>query len=225
MANIPTIITIDGPVASGKSTVGFLFSQKINYQFIDAGWFYRAVTYLVIKDGLDINDDKQNEQILNTLDIQFVVEGKEVNVYLNGQNLTNELRTHEINTNVAIIGTKKKALDAIHKIERKFAEGKNTVMSGREIGTIVFPDAKLKFYMDAPVEERAARRFEQHKIKESNITLEDVSNEVIERDKMDMEREFSPLAIPQDAIIIQNWGKTYEETVEEMFGYYQKTII
>ena len=203
------IITIDGPVSSGKNSVGHLLSQKLDYQFIDTGSIYRIFALYNIEKKYSVPD-------LEKIDIRFETKNHDTLIYADGVEINSRLHEPKVTEYVPIIAAEADVRSISKKFQRKIGESKDTVMTGRDIGTEIFPDADLKIFLTAAAEVRAKRRYEQLKLNNPDITLDEVLKQVIERDKMDTEREASPMRIPEGATVIDNSSLTVEETVEKI---------
>lgn len=213
------IITIDGPTSSGKNSVGFLLAQKLGYQYIDSGMIYRIGTYLVLKNNILLDDVSQITNIFQNLNLEIKSSNGGLRILNNGEDLTGVLHTPEVTNNVSTVSAIKEVREITKIIQRKLGSLKNTVMTGRDIGSEIFPEAKHKFFLTASAEIRAQRRFDQLVKLNPNITYEQVLNSMMERDKKDSEREISPLRIPEGAKTLDNSQLTVEQTVEEMLSH------
>ena len=218
------VITIDGTVGSGKSSVGFLFSKLINYQFVDSGLFYRAITYTILSKNLNIEDAEQNKILTNNLNIDFITQDEDVLILLDDKDVSINLHLDDVNENVSTVSSQMEVRDAVTKLQQKFASIKKSVIAGQDIGTYVFPQAKLKFFVDAPASERAKRRCSQLIKKGQNVTYEQTLDNINKREEADRSRKYHPLTVPQDAHIIQNANHSLQETVNEMIRIYQQNI-
>lgn len=215
----PDIITIDGPTSSGKNSVGFLLAQRLGYQYIDTGMIYRVGTYFVLKNNILFDDTVQITNVFQTLNIEIKNGSDGLKILNNGEDLTNILHTPEVTNNVSTVSAIKEVREVTKLIQRKLGSLKNTVMTGRDIGSEIFPQAIHKFFLTASAEVRAQRRFDQLIKVNPSITYEQVLNSMMERDKKDSEREVSPLRVPEGATIIDNSNLTVEQTVEEMLRH------
>ena len=213
------IITIDGPTSSGKNSVGFLLAQKSGYQYIDTGMIYRVGTYLVLKSNTSLNNILQITDIFKGLDIEIKNGNGHLRIYNMGEDLTDVLHTMEVTENVSTVSAIREVREVTKTIQRKLGESKNTVMTGRDIGSEIFPNAKHKFFLTAKVEVRAKRRFDQLVKLDPKMKYEDVLKSMLERDKKDTEREVSPLRIPEGAMVIDNSDMSVEQTVDKMLGF------
>ncbi len=214
------IITIDGPASSGKSTVGFLFAQKIGYQFIDSGLIYRIGTLIALRENVSIEDEEKCADILTKADIQFKTLDGKVHVFLNDEDVTAFLKTPEIDRAVPIFAVHRKVQEATKDIEKKVAFGQDTVMAGRNIGAESFPQSPLKFFVTASVLSRANRRYDQQVKDHPDVKIEDIAEEISKRDEKDSTREAYPMKVPTDAIVIDTSNLTIDEVVAEMFKLY-----
>ena len=214
------VITIDGPVSSGKNSVALLFSQRIGYQLIDSGSIYRAFAIAILRHGISVDDDLGIENVLNNIRLEYLDEGDEQKVLLDGEDVTEDLHNPGITSVVPFISAKKFVREIANGFQKKLVEGKNTVMAGRDIGSEIFPDAPLKFFLTATPEVRAERRFKQLQEKDPRITYEEVLRQVKERDMADTTRDVSPLRKPDDAIVIDTTDLSTEDSVEEFMKYF-----
>lgn len=215
------VITIDGPTSSGKSSVGYFFSQKIDYQFIDSGAIYRAGSLVCLRNNINPNNVFQVVEVFKNLNIRFETNNHRQHIFLNQEEITSLLHTPEVTSIVPIVAAHKQVREVAKDIQRKIGESKDTVMTGRDIGSEIFPEAKLKFFITASNEVRAKRRFAQIKKQNPQITYNEVLNQMLKRDKADSERKASPMRVPEDAIVIDTTDKTVEESVAELLKHYK----
>lgn len=216
------VIPIDGPTSSGKTSVGFLFSKQIGFQYVDSGAIFRAGTIQALKEQISLQDEDGLAEVLAKAHIEFKEIDNHVKTYLNGEDISDILHNPEVTQAVPILSMYKKVRIETNKLQRQIASRQNTVMAGRDIGTEIFPEAKLKFYLTADIQVRAFRRMAQLREKNPDISYEQVLEEMIDRDKKDMIRKVSPLRIPKDAIIIETTTITAKESVEKMLKYYKQ---
>lgn len=207
------IVAIDGPAASGKGTVAKLLAEKLNLETIDTGAMYRAVTLYAIRNNL--NNDEEIVKATKKLKIEL----KGNKVFLNGEDVTKEIRTPEVTERVSPVSAIYEVRVILIDLQRKIAKGKNIIMEGRDITTVVFPDADFKFYLDASLEERARRRLIDYKNQNKKMTIKQVEEEIRIRDKMDYEKDFGALKRTDDQIYIDSTNMSIEEVVEEMIKY------
>lgn len=207
------IVAIDGPAASGKGTVAKLLAKKLSLETIDTGAMYRAVTLYAIRNNL-----KTNEEIIEATK-KLKIELKGNKVYLNKEDVSKEIRTPQVTEKVSPISSIYEVRVILINLQRKIAKGKNIVMEGRDITTVVFPDADFKFYLDATLEERARRRLIDYEKHNKKMTIEDVEEEIRIRDKMDMEKDYGALKRTDNQIYIDSTKMNIEEVVDEMIKY------
>lgn len=218
------VITIDGPTSSGKSSVGFVFSKQIGYQFIDTGRIYRAGALFILKNNISIDDEDAVARVFENLDIEFrMVDGK-VRNFLGGKDVTVEIHTAETTAVVPKIAAFAKARAFAKQLQKRIGAEQNTVMAGRDIGSEIFPDSKLKFFITADVKIRAQRRYDQIKKSNPDVNYEDVLRGMEDRDNKDTTRKASPMRIPKDAIVIDTTNLSTEETVERMIEEYKRVF-
>ena len=205
------VVAIDGPAGSGKGTVTKKVGEKLGLVNIDTGAMFRCVTLNMIEENINLEDEAKIEEILNKIEIDMKENGQ---IFLNGKEVTNRIRENDINKFVSPVSiipdVRKKLLD----LQRKVAQGKKVIMEGRDIGTVVFPNANVKIYLDATPEERAKRRMKQNQENGISGSYEEILESIINRDKKDMTREVAPLKRAEDAIYIDSSNMSIEETVE-----------
>lgn len=209
-------IAIDGPSGAGKSTVGRSLAKRLGYTYIDTGAMYRTVALKVKEKGIEPEDESALYQIANSLYIAFVPIGEEVHVYCNGEDVSEAIRLPEIGRLASEVSKKREVREALVQMQREMAKDGGVVLEGRDIGTVVFPEAEVKFYLDAEPEERAKRRFKELIAKGFQIDFQETFEEVVQRDRNDMHRALSPLKRAEDSILIDSTHRSVEEVVEEM---------
>lgn len=207
------IIAIDGPAGSGKGTIAKLVAQKLHLVTIDTGATYRAIALAAIKNNVSVKDtDKIIELSLNS-NIELDEDGR---TFLNGENVTNEIRSKEVSEIVSIVSKIVEVRKNLVLLQRKLAEGKNVIMEGRDITTVVFPDADYKFYLDADVVERAKRRYKENQEKNINMTYEEILENIKLRDYNDTHKEYGALKRVDDAIYIDTTNMSIEEVTNKI---------
>ena len=209
-------IAIDGPSGAGKSTVGRALAKRLGYLYIDTGAMYRAVALEVKEKALVLEDESKLSALVSSVQITFVGKGKGTSVLCNGKDVTKAIRSPEMSRLASDISRKKVVREALVQKQREMAMGGGVVLEGRDIGTVVFPDAEIKFYLDANAEERGRRRFKELVGKGVKVDFDETLEEVRKRDDNDMNRAISPLRKAGDAFFIDSTGRTVEEIVEEM---------
>jgi cytidylate kinase len=207
------VIAIDGPAASGKSTTARLVAGKLGYIHVDTGAMYRAVTLKVLRAGIAPADSERIGKLLGTTHVALRREGEITRVFLDGDDVTAEIRTPEVTRAVSVVSRHRAVRDAMVREQRKMGAEGGIVLEGRDIGTVVFPDADLKFFMIAGIEARARRRGEELRAGGISPDLSGLTDEIRERDTLDSTRKESPLKKADDAIEIDTSDLTIEEQV------------
>jgi len=208
------IIAIDGPSASGKSTLGRLVARALHLLYIDTGSMYRAVALAVIDGSIDANDKEAVTALANEIEIDLEGDPDSLQVWLNGRDVTDQIRTESVTAMSSIVSSIPGVRRAM--VRRQRAIGKRgAVLNGRDIGTVVFPDADFKFFLDANPKERAERRYREDSMT-SGSSLAETLADLTERDRRDSTRADSPLKIADDAVVIDSTGKSIEEVFAEM---------
>lgn len=210
------IIAIDGPSGSGKSTLGRLLARELDLLYLDTGSMYRAVALAVIESHLDPTDREAVTALANRIDIDLRGDPDSLTVSIDGRDVTEQIRTESVTAMSSIVSTIPGVRRAM--VERQRTMGRRgAVLNGRDIGTVVFPDADVKFFLTAIPEERASRRFNEDKLTSaSSATLEQTLAEMVERDRRDTTRADSPLKAADDAILVDSTGKSIDEVFRQM---------
>lgn len=207
------IIAIDGPSGSGKSTVSEILAKKLNIEYLNTGLMYRAVTKFFLDMGYnEETNDETLKELLNEITIDF----KEEKLYLNGTDVTKQLRNDKVTDNVSWVSARNYVREKMVDLQRKIAENTSFILDGRDIGTVVFPNAKYKFYLTASALTRAKRRFNQG---ESELSIEEIEKAIIKRDNYDSSRKESPLKVADGAIIIDSSDLNIDQTVSIILSY------
>ena len=215
-------IAIDGPAGAGKSTVAQIVADKLDYIYVDTGAMYRAITLKALKEKIDFKDDQALAKLVRDTDISFKKFGDEIKIFLDGEDVSKEIRQNKVSNNVSMLAQNKSIREELVRLQREIASQGGVVMDGRDIGTVVLADAELKIYLTASVEERAQRRYDELRVKDNNISLESIKEDIIRRDKMDKNREISPLQKAEDAIEVDTTDLNIEEVVDEIITFYQE---
>jgi len=214
------VITIDGPAASGKSTVARLVAQKLGASFLDTGAMYRAVTLAAMKAGVDMSDEKELLGVMRTSKFQFSVKDGLTMVSIDGVDVSDEIRSPEVTAKARYIASAAMVREKLVRMQRQFAAGeKKIVTEGRDQGTVAFPDAGIKFYLTARIAERARRRQAELRAKGIDSGIEEIQASLEKRDRSDQSRTVGPLKIAKDAIIINTTDLSIEEVVEKVLGF------
>jgi len=208
------IIVIDGPAGSGKSSTAKALSKLLNIHFLDSGALYRAVTFYWIKKGKP--DKNSFFDLLPDMNLDVDLAGNSFSVRLNGTDISDNIRSSKVADHVSDIASLPEVRASVNAFMHNLVKEDTFIADGRDLGTAVFPDADLKFYMDASIEERADRRYREMKASGHTVTRESVINNLKERDHKDQNRAADPLKKADDAVVIDTTGKTFEEQVAEM---------
>jgi cytidylate kinase len=219
-AALPLRIAVDGSAASGKSTVGRRLAERLGYVFLDTGVMYRAVTWAALDRGIDLNDEAALGNLARTLGIEVSLgsDGQETRIALDGADVTDRLRSQAVEDSVSIVSRVAGVRDALVARQREIAARQPIVMAGRDIGTVVLPEADLKVYLDASIEERARRRYADFLASGHEVSEEIVLEDIRRRDRIDSEREVSPLKPADDAVIIGTDGLTLDEVMAKVIA-------
>lgn len=210
-------VAIDGPAGSGKSTISSLVAKKLNMTHIDTGAMYRAVTLWAIQNKIDLNNEDEYK-FLENISISYVND----NIYLDGVNVSKEIRSKEVTNNVSLVSSFPYVRAKMVELQKRAAQGIDVVMDGRDIGTVVLPDADLKVFLTANVEERAKRRYSENVEKGINTPISRIIEEIKVRDKKDSTRKESPLKKADDAVILDTTYLTINEVVEKIIILIEK---
>lgn len=210
------VVAIDGPAGSGKGTVTKLVAERLGLVNIDTGAMYRCVTLMCLENNINHTQIDEINKILDKIEIEIRNEDCNQTFYLNGRNVTKEIRYENVNKNVAKFAAVKEIRDKVTPMQRAMGEKQDIIMEGRDITTVVFPNADVKIFLDCSVEERANRRYKQNLEKNIECTYEEVLANIIERNKLETERETAPLIKAEDAIAIDSTNMSIEEVVAEI---------
>lgn len=208
------IIAIDGPAGAGKSTIAKKLAEKIGYTYIDSGAMYRALTLKVLRENIQLKELNKIINMAEKTDIDF----RDNSIYLDSKIADTEIREENVNRNVSYIAEISEVRKLMVGLQRKISMNKNVVMDGRDVGTVIFPFAHIKFYITASVTERAERRYYELKQKGYNAEIQDIRSQIEKRDHIDSTRSDSPLAVASDAVIIDTTGKTIDEVLDEVIS-------
>ncbi|CAH2466520.1 MULTISPECIES: (d)CMP kinase [Bacillus cereus group] len=211
-------IAIDGPAAAGKSTVAKVVAKKLSYVYIDTGAMYRAITYAALEQKVDIENEEKLMEVVKNVNIEFQQGENTQLVFLNGQDVSEVIRTPDVTNRVSIVAKHRLVREEMVRRQQELAEKGGVVMDGRDIGTHVLPDAEVKIFMLASVEERAERRYLENMNKGFDSNLEQLKEDISRRDKLDSEREVSPLKKADDALELDTTSLSIEEVVQKIMG-------
>ena len=216
------IIAIDGPAGSGKSTSAKLIAKKLGYLYIDTGAMYRAITFLALENGA-IGDESNIFELARTCNIELSYDDGEVVVLLDGKNISTEIRSSEVNSHVSDVSKISKIRKLMVEKQREMSlKGTGVVMEGRDIGTVVFPDADVKIFLTAALDTRANRRVNEYSENGTRVLIEDIKNNLANRDKIDSSRNDSPLTKAPDAVEVDTTNVTIDEQVNLILNVVKK---
>ncbi|MBM3252062.1 MAG: (d)CMP kinase [Candidatus Omnitrophica bacterium] len=217
---MPKIITIDGPAGSGKSTVAKGLAKTLGFTYLDTGAMYRALTVKAIHEKIDLKNSKKLIQLIKKAKINIIPKKDgSLKVILDGKDVSVNIRKPQVTKKVSFIARVPGVRKEMVKLQRAFGKKNNIVVEGRDIGTVVFPNAYKKFYLDAAVEVRIKRRLNDFKKLCKNISVKEVEEDLIKRDKADLTRKVGPLKQAKDAIYIDTTNFDIEETIQELLKY------
>jgi len=221
------IIAIDGPAAVGKSTMGKLIARELGFLYIDTGAIYRAITWKVLKNNINIKDEEMISHLVSDIRLNIErINNQSLNdyyrIFVDGEDVTGEIRNPRIDQNVSQIARLPKVRKQLICLQRELAEKGNIVMEGRDIGSVILPQADIKFYFTASEEERIKRRYKELIKKGYNIDYELVKKQIIQRDKIDSKRKDAPLIKAKDAILIDSTKKNIEEVKDKILKIIRK---
>src|SRR5687768_5793786 len=218
----PPVIAIDGPAASGKSTLGLRLANALGYLFFDTGVMYRAITWLVLQRGINVRDEAAVTALAENAQIDVAPasksDGRACDVLVDGQDITWEIRRRKVESNVSIISAYRGVRSALSQQQRRIGQRGHIVMVGRDIGTVVLPEADLKIYLDASAEQRARRRYDEIVARGKQADYKEILAKVIERDRIDSTRDVAPLKAAQDAIVLDSDKLTADEVFERVLA-------
>jgi CMP/dCMP kinase len=220
----PLIITIDGPSGAGKTTVSKLLAYRLGYRYIDTGALYRGVALEAMSSGLNPDDDTNLENVLSSLKMKFVSGEKGLRLISNDSDITDKIRTPEISMFASAASARPVVRNFLLDLQRDLGREKGVVFEGRDMGTVVFPDADVKFYLDASHKTRSLRRYRELK-SETSQTLQDVEKDIKHRDKNDSARDLAPLRPAEDAVIIDSTHLSSQDVVDRMLNVIENKII
>ena len=217
-------VAVDGPAGAGKSSISKIVAKKLGYLYIDTGAMYRSVTWAVLHNHIDVNNQKAVEALLPELYLTMEASDDSCKVFIAGQDVTDFIRTPQVNNAVSIVASYKGVRQYLVERQRLMAEAGGVILDGRDIGSVVLPNAELKIYLTASVEARAMRRYLEVKGTVNEQTLEDIKDSVMQRDDMDKNRKESPLIQVEDAVLVDSSEMTFDETVEHILHLVQERI-
>ena len=221
---MPFVVAIDGPAGTGKGTVTKIIADRLNLIYIDTGAMYRAVALKALKNNIKPEETEKIEEILKDISIKLNRINEKQQILLDGIDVTQEIRTPEVDDVVAKFAAVKQVREKMTPLQRKMKSDGNIIMEGRDIGTVVFPDADVKIYLDATVEERAKRRYKQNLENGIKCTFEEILTSIKERHILETTREIAPLKQAEDAIYVDSTELSIEEVVQKIIAIIEEKI-
>lgn len=216
------VIAIDGYSSTGKSSISKIIAEKLGLIHLDTGALYRGVTWFALQHCVDQEGEINLDQLFSSFDqihLEFKNNGGELILFLNSSDISKAIRSHKVSENVSFVAKQKEVRDFLLRFQRSLAENGGIIMDGRDIGTVVLPDAEYKFFMTASIEERTKRRYQELLSLGIDADEQQVKENLIIRDKIDSEREIAPLKQADDAIVIDNTHLTKRETIDSILAY------
>jgi cytidylate kinase len=213
------VITIDGPAGAGKSTVSKILAKKLNYIYLDTGALYRAMAYKALKLKISSDDVSALADLCSNTTVILKNSGGQMKVYVDGENVEDKIRTEEVGLAASKISSFAVVREKLLNLQREAGIQGGIVAEGRDMGSVVFPHANYKFYLDAKLEERIKRRHKELSVKDASVKYESVQGDMLTRDKQDKQRELAPLKAPDGAIIIDSDNLSVEKVVEKIIFY------
>lgn len=218
-------IAIDGPASAGKSTIAKKVAEKLGYIYLDTGAMYRTLTYAALSNGSDLHDEEALHRLLQGIRITFsTAENEMQRVFLNEEDVTESIRSEQVTQNVSLVSSFAKVREEMVARQKSIARSGGVVMDGRDIGTVVLPDAEVKIFMTATAEERALRRYKENMAKGMTTSLEELTEDMKRRDHLDSTRTISPLKKADDAIVLDSTHLEIDEVVKRILGIIEANL-
>lgn len=218
-------IAIDGPASAGKSTIAKKVAEKLGYIYLDTGAMYRTLTYAALSNGSDLHDEEALHKLLQGIRITFsTAENEMQRVFLNEEDVTESIRSEQVTQNVSLVSSFAKVREEMVARQKSIARSGGVVMDGRDIGTVVLPDAEVKIFMTATAEERALRRYKENMAKGMTTSLEELTEDMKRRDHLDSTRTISPLKKADDAIVLDSTHLEIDEVVKRILGIIEANL-
>ncbi|MFA0131464.1 (d)CMP kinase [Vibrio splendidus] len=218
------VITVDGPSGAGKGTLCMLLADKLGFHLLDSGAIYRVLALAAIHHGVNTESEDALVPLATHLDVQFIAEGDLVKVILEGEDVSGELRKEETGMAASKVAALPRVREALLRRQRAFSAAPGLVADGRDMGTVVFPEAEAKIFLDASAEERASRRLKQLQQKGLDVKFNDLLSEIQERDDRDRNRPVAPLRPAEDALVLDSTSMNIEQVVEKALHYIESKL-
>ena len=219
-----TIITVDGPSGAGKGTLCYALAEKLGYALLDSGAIYRVTALAALQRKTDLTNESALAELARHLDIQFIPQNGEVNILLAGMNVSHLIRTQEVADAASKVAVFPEVRSALLQLQQDFAKNDGLIADGRDMGTVVFPNAQVKLFLDASAEERAKRRYKQLQNKGINGNFEQILAEIKERDFRDRNREVAPLKPADDALLLDSTTLNIGEVIDQALAYIREKV-
>ncbi|EKO3564324.1 (d)CMP kinase [Vibrio metschnikovii] len=219
-----TVITVDGPSGAGKGTLCMLLAKKLGFQLLDSGAIYRVLALAAIHHGVDPDSEEALVPLATHLDVEFIAEGDLVKVILEGEDVSKALRKEETGMAASKIAALPRVREALLRRQRAFEQGKGLVADGRDMGTVVFPEAAVKIFLDASAEERARRRYKQLQLKGLDVKFDALLSEIQERDDRDRNRSVAPLRPAEGSLLLDSTTLSIDEVVAQALQYIESKL-
>ena len=219
-----TIITVDGPSGAGKGTLCYALAEKLGYALLDSGAIYRVTALAALQRKTDLTNESALAELARHLDIQFIPQNGEVNILLAGMNVSHLIRTQEVADAASKVAVFPEVRSALLQLQQDFAKNDGLIADGRDMGTVVFPNAQVKLFLDASAEERAKRRYKQLQNKGINGNFEQILAEIKERDFRDRNRAIAPMKPAEDALLLDSTSLGIDEVIEKALAYIHQRI-
>ena len=217
-------IAIDGPAGAGKSTIARAAARSLGFLYVDTGAMYRAIALYLLRNNADVNNDNELERFLDQITIRIAYSNGEQQIILNNENVTGYLRDEKVGNMASVSSAKPKVRAKLLQLQRDIAKENDVIMDGRDIGTFVLPNADVKIYLTATVEERAKRRYAELVEKGRDADLEKIAEDIRTRDYQDMNREIAPLKQAEDAVLIDSSAMTIQEVMDSIVNAFQESL-
>lgn len=209
-------IAIDGPAGAGKSSIAKLVAKQLNYVYVDTGAMFRTMAYYFLNHGIDPKNEEQVTANCDAIHIEIQYEAGEQHIFLNGEDVSEKIRQEEVGNNASVVAKYTKVREKLLELQRNLAASTDVIMDGRDIGTVVLPDAPCKIYLTASPRVRAKRRYKELVEKGESCDLDQIEQDIIKRDKQDMNRAVAPLKQAEDAILVDSSELTIDEVVNRI---------
>ena len=209
-------IAIDGPAGAGKSSIAKLVAKKMNYVYVDTGAMFRTMAYYFLTNGIEPKEESQVNENCDSIHIEIQYEAGEQHIFLNGKDVSKEIRQEEVGKNASVVAKYSKVREKLLELQRNLAATTDVIMDGRDIGTVVLPDAECKIFLTASSHVRAERRYKELVEKGETCDLEQIEKDIIARDEQDMNREIAPLKQAEDAVLVDSSNMTIDEVVNRI---------